>query len=179
MARKKDGGADDVTNFFAIQDIALWTSALTREGDYSPERHDGKCSIQTFKSLDPEMMKVSVDDDEEDHYLLRVLVKFGIRSVYQQDESSEIEVLYSVEATFGLEYFVIKPPTKDMFSQFVQYNCVHNAWPFWRQHVYETLRSASLPILPIPFFPGKKPVEKRKIKSSTPVRRSVEAESGD
>ncbi|WP_311238263.1 MULTISPECIES: hypothetical protein [unclassified Xanthomonas] len=177
MARKKDSGADDVTQFFAIQDIALWTASLSREGDYLPEQHDGKCSIQTFMSVDPEMMKVSIEGEDEDQFLLRVLAKFGIRSVYQETAESEIEVLYSIEATFSVEYFVIRTPTKEMFSQFVKYNCVHNAWPFWRQHVYDTLRSASLPLLPIPFFPGKKPVKKKKIQSSTPVRRSVEAQA--
>ncbi|UXA48542.1 hypothetical protein M0D44_20070 [Xanthomonas prunicola] len=179
MVRKKEKDGEDVTKFFAIQDIALWESSFNRVAEYDADEHDGKCSVQMFKSVNPEMMKVLVEGDDEDHYLLRVLVKLGARSVYQEADDSEVEVLYSVEATFSVEYFVIKPPTKEMFTQFIHYNSVHNAWPFWRQHVYDTLRRASLPVLPIPFFPGKKPVKKKKITSSvTLAPKSREEVSG-
>lgn len=91
-------------------------------------------------------------DDAKD--MLRAFIKLGVRSVFQDGQKDE-KVLFTLEATFSVDYFLIKRPTDEELEDFVKFNCVHNVWPFWRQHVYDTLKRASLPVPVIPFFSGR------------------------
>lgn len=149
----------DHARHFSLQDIALWSTHFRRDEDYQPELHAGKVSIQTMKGIKPELFKAITDDEESD--LLRVLVSLGIRSVAKESDDGAETVLYTLEATFAVEYLLLEAPTPEEFSRFVDFNCLHNAWPFWRQHVYDTLKRASLPVPAIPLFSGPKSGKKK------------------
>lgn len=153
----------DITKCFALHDIALWTTALTRGVEYDPAIHEGRCSVQTFRRVKHTMLTGEAEGADEAVVLLRALVSLGVRSVYKADDASDEEILYTLEATFGVEYFVIKSPPEEQFIEFINFNCVHNAWSFWRQHVFDTLKRASLPVPVVPFFPGRRPVKRAKL----------------
>lgn len=147
--------AFDVTKYFALHDIVLWTTSLRRERDFQPELHQGKCATQSMRSVRPEFISALLEGDDEERNMLRALVTLGVREVFRDEEADEEIVLHSLEATFAVDYFLaeVLPSQKD-FNGFVEFNCVHNVWPFWRQHVYDTFKRASLPVPIIPLFMG-------------------------
>ncbi|QDS15804.1 hypothetical protein [Xanthomonas arboricola] len=148
---------EDITKCFSLHDIALWTTSLSRGVEYDSAIHKGMSAVQTFRSVEPQMFNIELEGDDEQHLMLRALVTLGIRSVYKADERADEEILYTLEATFGVEYLIIKLPSSDQFAEFLDFNCVHNAWSFWRQHVFDTFKRASLPVPAVPFFPGRRP----------------------
>lgn len=154
----------DPTVHFQLLDIALWTTSLRRDGEYQYSVHDGKCNVQTMRSSSAEILSVSFDD-KENVDVLRALINLGVRSVFHDPDAQEEVALYTLEATFAVEYAITKMPSDEDLEEFVSFNCTHNAWPFWRQHVYDTLKRASLPVPLIPFFSGK-PKAGRKLSKS-------------
>jgi hypothetical protein len=168
----------DPTQFFALQDIALWTTSLSRDADYETAVHLGKCSVQTRHDVEPRLLNVVMEGEEDAKALLRVLVSFGIRAVHAagagdrdaedaQDNAEgaqerKEQVLYTLEACFAVDYEVLQAPEESDFFKFLERNCVHQAWPFWRAHVYDTLKRASLPVPVVPLMSGAHGGKKRK-----------------
>ncbi|MBH1826293.1 hypothetical protein I5W35_03965 [Stenotrophomonas maltophilia] len=145
---------------------------MSRDGSYDPSAHKGRLVAQSFQRATPDVFKVDVEGEDESSVLLRVLVNLGVRSVLQadphsvaehEDDDAHEEVIFTLEATFAVEYFVLDNPSKEDFLGFVDFNCVHNVWPFWREHVLSTLRQASLPIPAVPLFAGRGSAKKKKI----------------
>ena len=139
-------------DFLKIEEIYLWDSKFERHADYQPAVHDGKVHVQSKRGFEAEVLKAEAADGETDE-LFRVKVSLGIRAVTSGDEE---EPLHSVEATFAVEYRITAPLPDAEMPDFIMFNSAHNVWPFWREHVYTTLQSASLPVLHIPFFSGSK-----------------------
>ncbi|MBB3799030.1 hypothetical protein FHY17_003306 [Xanthomonas arboricola] len=163
MSAKKKNSDFQPTKHFVLNEICLWTTSLSRENDYDPGKHDGKCSAQTYKRAEPSFYQVNVEGEDDDLILLRVLVDLGVRTVFKGgDDSPGEEIIFQLEAVFAAEYFVTDPPSAEDFKAFVEFNCVHNVWPFWRQHVYDTLKRASLPVPTIPLYAGRNQLRPKK-----------------
>lgn len=156
VARKNVKEVSDATRHFYLNDISLWDCSFKRDAEFQYDKHTSKtCIIQTFQNLRPEFVEVEVKDEEEDQIMLRVLVKLGIRMIESsQAEEETPDPIYTLETSFLAEYFVLAPPSEDTFQHFVEFNVVHNVWPFWRQHVFQTLKQASLPVPVVPLFAG-------------------------
>lgn len=144
------------TGYLQINDLYRWSSKFERSAEYQPRKHAGKTRVQHRHQVDTELLEAQTEDGGS-LKILRALVALAIR-VVAEDEASlgHVENLHELSATFAVEYIVLKDPTEEQISGFCEFNCVHNVWPFWRQYVYETLKSASLPVITVPFFPGKK-----------------------
>ena len=175
MARRKKSEFDP-TKHFVLNDIKLWSCSLSRDGDYQHHLHEGKCVLQSFRKATPEFFRAEVEGEEGSPVLLRVLVDLGVRSVFERGDDlgttdgEEEDVLYTVEATFAADYFVVEPPeSAEHLRAFVDLNAVHNVWPFWRQHVVDTLRRASLPVPSVPLMakPGNAP--KKQVRRLAPL----------
>lgn len=165
MGRKK-ASPFDPTEYLSLHDICLWESSLSRQGDFQPDTHNGRCVPQSFHTCEPSLYKATFRGGNEE-VLLRVLVELGVRSVYKGTPEEPVdEVMYTLEATYSAEYIVHQVPSKAELSSFIEFNCVHNVWPFWRQHVLETLRQATLPAPVVPFFPGRAQSKGKKVTSS-------------
>lgn len=162
MAAKQ--GHFDAAEHFSLNDIALWTTSLRREAEYQSGIHDGKTVVQTMRSTTAETITAVFEGAEEPMDMLRTYVNLGVRSVFKGDQEQQEEVLFALEATFAVEYAILKMPSEEELQSFVEFNCTHNVWPFWRQHVYDTLKRASLPVPVIPFFSGKPGAPSKKMK---------------
>lgn len=149
--------AFDPSAHFSLLDVQLWETKLKRGIEYSPALHEGQLGAQTRKAVVPQRLEVE-DYEGVSHEMLRVIVHLGLRGLHvspeaeQGDESEVDRVLFELETSFAVVYHIKSEPSDDDLMDFVRLNCVHNAWPFWRQHVFDTLKRASLPVLPIPFF---------------------------
>jgi hypothetical protein len=92
-------------------------------------------------------------EDGESHKILQFLVHLGTRVVNDATDA-EPDVYFRIEAKFLVEYEMTSALEEDAIKAFADYNAVHNAWPFWRQHVYDIVQRSRLPHLDIPLFPG-------------------------
>jgi hypothetical protein len=168
-------------DYLVLNDIALWQTSFSREGEYEPARHSGKLVNQTFQSVRPEFYEVVTSDKagsgdkEESSMMMRVLVTLGVRAVCKDDHEEE-KVLHQLETTFAVDYFVIQEPDMDDLKGFVDFNCIHNAWPFWRQNVFDTFKKASLPVPSVPFFPGRSTRKKKAISSARKIGDPADSE---
>lgn len=159
----------DPTKCLKVQDIALWESQLVRYVAY-PSLNDGqRIGYQSMRGVRVDLAGMVTDAGEEID-ILKVFVSLGIRCLVDQgatedgaaglettpdDESEKEIVLYALEATFAVDYEILEQMPEEHVSSFANFNSVHNVWPFWRQHVYDTLKRASLPVPEVPFFAGK------------------------
>lgn len=163
MAKAPTTVAWDPTSCLSIQDISLWESSLVRHSEFQQAVHEKKVVMQGMKEIEAQHLSV-VDVDGESFDILRAIVKLGLRAVVPHEDSSDpaaVEILHELTASFAVHYRVMQTPPDEELQGFFQFNSVHNVWPFWRQHVYDTLKRASLPVVEVPFFSGKT-VKKRR-----------------
>lgn len=148
----------DPTKSLRLQDIALWESELQR-GPTQVHPTDG-IRFQEMRAVRAEQAQAISPEVAEPVDLLRVLVTFGVRAMNEVSDDAapssddDDPFLYALVSTFYADYIVVDSITQDHIEQFASKNAVHNMWPFWRQHVFDTLKKASLPVPEVPFFPG-------------------------
>lgn len=150
----------DAAAYLTLVDIALWESSLKRYLDYAPAVHDDHISVYFRDGVRAELADAEAPDGSALRFL-RAFVTLGTRGVYspkgaeeptesQTDETDN--VLFEIDATFLVVYSIKKEPSPEDLRDFVRLNCMHNAWPFWRQHVFDALKRGSLPQIALPFF---------------------------
>lgn len=107
-------------------------------------------------AFEADEISVELEDGENARTVLRVFVSLGIRAISgskddKLDPDAEQErLLYGIEATFRAEYLMSESLTDDEVREWSEHNAVHNVWPFWRMHVFNTLKLANLPVLNVP-----------------------------
>ena len=109
------------------------------------------------------------DADADDISILRATVSFRIFALSTAPASDKREEmvleapLFQLSAAYRVEYQVREELTDEETQEFTSFNAVHNAWPFWRHHVFTTVSAAKLPRLAVPLFrrPPSEPQAKR------------------
>ena len=141
--------------------IALHECSLARDKDEDPFSYPRDLSQQSM--LRVKLEKLNYESGDESIDILRCYVSLVVRAgkatpkvkkEAAKDKSPSVEVYYTVEATYRVDYQITGILTKEEAEEFSNFNSVHNVWPFWRFHVFETLRSAELPPLRIPLMRG-------------------------
>ncbi len=149
--------AFDPSLHFILLDVQLWETQLKRGIEYSPAMLDEQLGAQTRKGVQPQKF-TNTDEEGNTTQFLRVIVHLGLRALHAAEDEAEAaesldeRVLFELETSFAVIYQIVSEPEPDDFEKFVRLNCVHNAWSFWRQHVFDTLKRASLPVLPVPLY---------------------------
>ena len=138
-------------NKLELRDIVLHTSSLERDDSIDPLLYP--TTIRKKSEVKVSVDKVSFVDDEDDAIrILRAYVQLVVFGFDGDEEGEETEALFTIRAEYRVDYLEAKELTESELDAFTQFNSVHNVWPFWRQHVYETVSKASLPRITIPFF---------------------------
>ena len=141
----------------SLLDIILHKSNFSQSEDFEPLVFSGGFSQQSL--IDYSAVELAFNGESDHQKILRVFVELGVRAIPKKEESEEetnsetnknLEPLFTVEATYRAEYIIIKELSNEEVKEFTQYNAVHNIWPFWRMHVFSTLKQANLPTLNIP-----------------------------
>ena len=134
-----------------LLDIVLHTSSLERDASIDPLLYP--THVRRKSKVKVSVDKVSFEDDEGDTIrILRSYVQLVVRGYNEDEESAETDPLFTIQAEYRVDYLEPKELTEHELDAFTQFNSVHNVWPFWRHHVYETVSKASLPRITIPFF---------------------------
>ena len=97
-----------------------------------------------------------VDNDGVLEKQLQVLVELGVRIAADGSDDEQTPVYVQIEAEFVVVYQVSGVLDEQAISSFANYNAVHNVWPFWRQHVFDVVQRARLPLIEVPLFSGVK-----------------------
>lgn len=150
-----------------LLNIVLHNSSLER-CDLDPFLYPDTVEQQSMLSISSEEASYSNEDD--DFSLFRSYVNFGIRALkVNSEESEEPEILFTLEATFRVDYMLSEELTNEEAEEFSKFNSVHNSWPFWRRHVFDVVQQADLPKLMVPLMRGMaiKSASKKKAKKTT------------
>ena len=149
MSQSKNELCRIAASALKLTDITLYGSKFER-GEYS-----GTEGVQEEKKgTHYNKSTIEIEDGEQEN--LEVLVLFGIRVVPPDtdDEAEDPPFSFLIEAEYIVEYQIIDELSEDAIKAFAEFNAVHNAWPFWRQHVYDIVQKAHLPKLDVPLFTG-------------------------
>lgn len=149
MNSEQEGGIHAAASCLKLRDIQLYTSHFDRPtkvvaGEDVHARQEHLRAVRYARG------KAQVDGAEAD--ILQITVTLGTRVVADNEESEP--VYFVIESEFLVEYLITDEISDDALKAFAHFNGVHNAWPFWRQHVYDIVQRARLPHLDIPLFPG-------------------------
>jgi hypothetical protein len=108
--------------------------------------------------------------------LLQVIVALGIRITGMKENNRPI--YFEIEADFLVEYDVKDDISDAAIKAFAEFNSVHNVWPFWRQHVFDTVSRGRLPHIEIPLFGGLGPqLPRRTPKAKRVFQRTARSQS--
>ena len=151
-----------------LRDIALHTSSLERSLDVEPLLYPTR--VHQKSEVKVSVDRVSFVDDEDDTVrILRAYVQLLLYALDRADKNKKSQELFSVKGEYRVDYLEKKELTQKELDAFTQFNAVHNVWPFWRQHVYETIAMASLPRITLPFFRAIPGVPKAKRTARRPL----------
>lgn len=147
--------SQSVVELLKIQDIALWESHLTRGVDYPQIEGDAQIEFQTMRNVRVDSVS-AVDEHGQEVDILKIFVRLGVRCLAASDSNGDEteQVIYTLESIFSVDYIILQELLEEEVSEFARFNAVHNVWPFWRQHVYDSIKKASLPVPEVPFFAG-------------------------
>ena len=153
-----------------IREIVLHTSSLERDPSIDPLLYP--THIRQKSKVNVSVDKVSfVDDEDGTIRILRAYVQLVVRGYDEDEKGAETEALFTIQGEYRVDYLERKELTESELDAFTQFNSVHNVWPFWRQHVYETVSTASLPRITIPFFRAIPGAPKAKRSTRRPLAR--------
>lgn len=132
-----------------ILDVILARSSFSRPMQDAPE--NAKAWQQHKRGVQYATEGSVADGDQE----LHVLVQLGTRVLMsQEDQGNEGAVQFEIEADFLVRYAMSEVIEESALDTFANLNSVHNAWPFWRQHVFDIVQRGRLPQLEVPLFAG-------------------------
>lgn len=132
----------EATAAIELIDIHLYTCSL--------ERRDCEFDIFSVKKDQKNSVKVNAEifepAEEKEGYFQLLNIKVSLKAELYTQEDHENSI-YSISACFLAKYLQRYEVSEDALNEFIQYNSLHNVWPFWREHA---LRTASLADLPRP-----------------------------
>lgn len=130
-------------------DIYLYSTSITRFEEINSDSYPEEMAQQNKVSIKAEFLETA--DKLDDSRLIHAKVKFGLRFI-EEDEESEIKTLAEIEACFIAKYHQLAEVSDDAIGEFMQFNVIHNVWPFWREHAFRSAAQAKLPTPMISLF---------------------------
>lgn len=155
MNADEEAGVLEALKHLRLKDIMLATSRFQRPSDELVA--EGEKLLQQHKRAVGFSVGSVVEAEEEiEKRVFQVLVHLGTRVVSDSIEQSEAAPHFEIEAEFLVLYEMTGDIEEAALTAFANFNAVHNAWPFWRQHVFDIVQRGRLPQLEIPLFSGVK-----------------------
>lgn len=142
---------------FRLRNVRLVSSTFTTAERIEWERMEGADEVEALRWNSAEIREGKLPNDTKETGLF-VTVKVGIRRVRPAPPNDETgnaarKVLYCVEAAFRTDFEILDASYSDEdLARFSSANACHLVWPFWREHVFRTLRDAALPLIEVPLL---------------------------
>lgn len=125
-------------------DVILYESRFSRPNDIPADK-------EQFNQMVKRVVAYSVDTMGKQQ-LLTIKVDLGVQIVDAENEEDNADVYIEIEADFIIQYGLEGELSDECLNAFSEFNGVHNAWPFWRQHVFDIAQRGQLPAIEIPLF---------------------------
>ena len=139
---------DEAINSLNLIDIHLYSTSITRFEDISLDHYPENMAQQDKISLRADFLEKK--DNPDNSRLIHAKVEFGLRFIEENKN-----ILAEIEACFIAKYSQKLDISEDALNEFMQFNVLHNVWPFWREYAF---RSAAQAKLPTPIIPLYKPI---------------------
>ena len=136
-----------------LLDIYRYSSSVQRFSNLHPENTPENMTQQAKQSFKAELLQPEPKDSAPD--IVKILVTLGDRLVSpDEDNEGEVKPLAHFEADFIVLYEVKEQLKDGALEEFVNFNVLHNVWPFWREFVFSNAESMHLPKPDIPLMCG-------------------------
>ncbi|OUR72131.1 hypothetical protein A9Q78_07420 [Methylophaga sp. 41_12_T18] len=130
-------------------DIHLYSTSISRFEEINSDNYPEGMAQQNKISIKAEFLEK--EEDSDGSALIHAKIEFGLRFV-EENEESEINTLAEIEACFIVKYHQSQEISEEAINEFMEFNVVHNAWPFWREHAFRSAAQAKLPTPMISLF---------------------------
>lgn len=130
-------------------DIHLYSTSIIRFEEISSNNYPEEMEQQNKISIKAEFLEKEGDSDNS--RLIHAKVEFGLRFI-EENKESEIKTLAEIEACFIAKYHQQQEVSDEAINKFMQFNVIHNVWPFWREYAFRSAAQAKLPTPIIPLF---------------------------
>lgn len=151
MSAERNQLIREATDSLKLRDIWLYSNRLERNN--KPRNLPDNLELVRQDKLGVKFDKEIQKEGQTEIELLRVFVEPGIRVVVEHEEKEHI--LLTLEAEYLVVYEITGEIQEEALKAFADYNAVHNAWPFWRQFVFDAVLRSKLPHLDVPLFSGR------------------------
>ena len=154
-----------------LRDVALHTSSFTRNEEIDPSLYPYSIDKDTTIQVKSEELSFK-DESDEDISVLRSFINFVLVGLLRDEDSSQD--LFKINTVYRVDYAIVKELTTEEMKEFSMFNAVHNAWPFWRQHIHYISNNAQIPRITIPLFRStsiNKPTKKKKRRRAVSVKK--------
>lgn len=134
----------EATPAMELLDLHLYTCSLERaDCDYDIFSPEIKKNQKNSAEINADIFE-PIEKTEDSFQLLNIKVSLKV-ALYNQENQEK--PLYTISACFLAKYVQRYELNENALKEFIQFNSLHNIWPFWREHA---LRVASLANLPKP-----------------------------
>mgnify|MGYP000591869886 CR=1 FL=1 len=149
----------DAIESMELLDLYLNDSQVQRSRDFDLHYPIDEMRQQSKLSVSGELLSKQAEDGGADELNLRAFVSFGLRFVRAEEDAdhNDEKPLSELSATFAVIYRMSRELPDETIQAFIQYNVIHNAWPFWREHALRTASEAKIPRPHIGLFKPKSP----------------------
>lgn len=130
-----------------LKDIALFECHLARG-----KQPDGAPPLVLHHKRGVQFVRTKSSPDAKFDDQLQVGVRLGYRVV--DETAAEPQMVFEIEAEFAVSYTFTADIAEEAIQAFANLNCAHIVWPFWRQHVFDTVARARLPQFEVPLLSG-------------------------
>lgn len=135
------------TESLQLENLFIYESKFNRLNDIPS-------GVEDFQQMIKRSVGYSLDEDEDGNSLLSIKVDLGVRLIEAAEEIDPDSAFIEIEADFIVQYLLLDEVPDDALKAFSEFNGVHNAWPFWRQHVFDVVQRGNLPKIEVPLFSG-------------------------
>jgi len=126
-----------------LLDIYLYSTSVNRFENITDINHPEDMVQQIKISINAEFLET--DSSEHIKYeMINAKVNIGLRFI-TENKDDEVNILSEIESCFIAKYEKKGDVSEDAINEFMEYNVIHNVWPFWREHAFRMSLEAKLP----------------------------------
>lgn len=125
-----------------VKDIYVNSCSVERHVDITDSDFPEEMFQQASLGISAEFWEPTEENPQKEK-IIKVKVDLGLRFVAGEDD--ELIVLAEIKACFVAEYIQTGEASQEALDEFIQFNTVHNVWPFWREHAFRVSAETRLP----------------------------------
>lgn len=133
---------NEATPAMELLDLHLYTCSLDRS-DYEFDIFSFEIKKHQKNKIEIHAKTLKPTEQINDFFqALNIKVSLTTALYTQEDEKNPA---YTISACFLAKYVQRYEVNEEAVKEFIQFNALHNVWPFWREHALRTAAQANIP----------------------------------